>query len=103
MMTAMRLWCRVTIFGPDGNELAGCDLEGPGAPDLAAVDAVAGLALLAGRLGFGIALGEVSQAMRELLALAGLGVEVGRQSELPEESLRVQEHQKEVETRDLSI
>jgi ADP-ribose pyrophosphatase YjhB (NUDIX family) len=71
--------------GPDGAELASAVLEGPGAPDLGAVDAVARWALLAGRLGRGITLAQVSPAMRELLELTGLRVEVEGQPELGEE------------------
>jgi len=100
-MAGLQLWCRVTIVGPDGAELAGRVLEGPGAPDLGAVDDVARLALLAARLGGGIVLGEVSSLMRELLELAGLGVEVKGQPEGREESFGVQETQEEAHPGDL--
>jgi hypothetical protein len=75
-MAAVELWCRVTVVGSDGAKLARCVLEGLGAPDLGAVDDVARLALLAGRLGGGIVLADVSPALRALLELAGLRVEV---------------------------
>jgi len=100
-MPAVELWCRVTVVGPDGAELARSVLAGPGAPDLAAVDDVARLALLAGRLGGGIVLADVSPALRALLELAGLCVEVERQAELGEEPLGVQEGQEERHLGDL--
>jgi hypothetical protein len=83
-MVALQRWCRVTVVGPDGTVAATCDLDGPGSPGIDAVDDVARLALLASRLGGGITLGEVSPAMRELLELAGLCVEMEGQAELGE-------------------
>jgi hypothetical protein len=51
-MNGIQQWCRVTVVGPDGTELAFCRLVGPGAPDpWGGVDDVARLALLAGHLG----------------------------------------------------
>jgi hypothetical protein len=32
-MNGIQQWCRVTVVGPDGAELAFCRLVGPGAPD----------------------------------------------------------------------
>jgi hypothetical protein len=101
-MDGLQRWCRVTILGADGAVLAACVLEGPGDPDLGAVDDVARLALQVARLGGGVALAEVSPAMRELLELAGLGVEVEGQTEFGEEPLRVQEVQEEAHPGDLS-
>ena len=101
-MAAVQLWCRVTVVGPDGAELACCVMEGPGAPDLGAVDDVARLALIARRFGCGILLAEVSPSLRGLLELVGLRVEVERQAELGEEPLRAQEGQEERHARDLS-
>jgi hypothetical protein len=69
-------WCRVRLLDPDGAELAGCVLEGLGTPDLGVVADVARLALLGRRLGGGIVLANVSPALRALLELAGLSVEV---------------------------
>ena len=100
-MAPLERWCRITIVGPDGTVLAGCVLEGSGAPDLGTVDHVARQALLAARLGGSIALDDVSPAMRELLDLAGLGVEVQGQAELGEEPFGVQEGQEETHLRDL--
>jgi hypothetical protein len=100
-MNGVQLWCRVRVVGPDGTELACCRLEGPGAPDLEAVDNVAHLALLAWRLGGGIVLAEVLPALQALLELAGLRVEVSGQAELEEEPLGVQEGQEESHPGDL--
>ncbi len=67
------------------------------------MDDVARLALLAGRLGGGIVLTEVSPALRTLLELAGLRVEVEGQAELGEEPLGVQEGQEEGHPGDLPL
>ena len=85
----------------DGTVLACCELEGPGRPDLAVVDDVARLALLAARLGGAITVAQVSPLMRELLELAGLRVEVEGQTELGEEPICIQEVQEEVHPGDL--
>jgi hypothetical protein len=90
------------VVGPDGAELAHVVLEGPGAPDLAAVDDVARLTLAAGRLGGEITLLDLSPAMGALLELAGLGVEMEGQAELGEEPLGVQEGQEETHPGDLA-
>ena len=76
-MVAAHHWCRVTLFGPDGARLAGWDMGAGRPPDLAAVDEVARIALLAARLGGRVVLTRVSDRMRELLGLAGLPIEVG--------------------------
>ena len=78
------------------------ELGGPGLPDLGAVDDVARLALLAGRLGGRIVLSDVSPAMRSLLELAGLGVEVEGEAEGGEEPLGVEEGQEELHPGDLA-
>lgn len=65
--------------------VGGFVLEGPGDPDLAAVDDVARVALQAARLGGGITVRDVCPAMRALLELAALGVEVEGQAEVAEE------------------
>jgi hypothetical protein len=100
-MPAVDVWCRVTILGPDGAELDCCVLEGPGVPDLGAVDQMGRLALLAGRLGGSIVLTELSPTLRSLLELAGLRVDVGGQAERREEPFGVQESQEEGHTGDL--
>jgi hypothetical protein len=75
-MAGFGVWCRVTVVGPDGLALAVCALGGSGAPDLGAVDDVARLTLVAKRCGGAVVLTEVSPALKSLLDLAGLGVEV---------------------------
>lgn len=100
-MNGVQRWCRVTIVGPDGAELDRCVLDGRGAPDMATVDAVAALALWAGRLGGGIVLAEVTPGLEALLGLAGLSVEVEGQPELGKEALGVEEGQEEGHSRDL--
>jgi hypothetical protein len=77
-MADPRSWCRIRILGPGGLELGTSVLEGPGDPDLAAVDRIARLALLARRDGGTLVLAEVCPELAELLELAGLGVEVER-------------------------
>ena len=67
-----------------------------------AEDEVARLALLAGRLGGDVALGEVCPALDALLHLTGLAVEVEGQAELAEEPLRAQEGQEEGHPGDLA-
>ncbi len=95
-------WCRVTIVGTDGTALAYCALGGPGVADIAAVDCVAQLALLAKRLGGGLLLDEVSSELWALLEMAGLRVEVQWQAELAKEPLGVQEGQEERRLDDLA-
>jgi len=100
-MAALQSWCQIWVVRPDGAEVATFVLEGHGAPDLGAVDAVARFALMARRLGVGIVLAEVSPTLRALLELTGLPVEVKGQSERREEPLRIQEGQEEVHPDDL--
>ena len=82
-MAADKLWCRVTLVDGAGGAIASRVLEGPTDPDLATVDDVARLTLLARRLGGNIVLSEVSTAMRQLLELAGLDAELGGASTAP--------------------
>lgn len=103
VMAAVQLWCRVTVVGRDGAPLASWVLEGPGAPALETVEDVAISALLARRLGGGILLAQVSPALRELLALAGLPVEVEGETKRGEEPLGVQQVQEEVHPGDLAL
>jgi hypothetical protein len=84
-MGRRQCWCRITVRGPDGAVLGGFTLDGACDPDLAAVDDVARVALQAARLGGRITLRDVSPAMRALLDLAGLGVEMEGQSEPAEQ------------------
>jgi hypothetical protein len=73
------VWCRITVIGPDGEELEEWTLSGPGRPDLAVVDLLARVRLLCGRDGRAVVVGELSAALVELLELAGLRGEVGGQ------------------------
>jgi hypothetical protein len=95
------LWCRVLVVGPDRTALASHRLEGAGMPDLGAVDDVARLALLAGRIGGRIILSDVTPALRSLLELSGLRVEAEWEAEGGEESLAVQEGQEKLHPGDL--
>src|SRR5271165_4391233 len=100
-MAEVQLWGRVKVVGPDSTELARFVLEGQGRPDLSTVDRVARLALSARRLGCRVVLADVSPALRSLLDLSGLRVEVQGQAEIRKESLRVQEGQEECHPGDL--
>ena len=100
-MAALERWCRITIVSPDGTVVARCVLEGLGAPDLGTVDDVAHRALLAARSGRSVVVDDISPLLRELLELAGLGVEVQGQAELGEEAFGVQECQEKTHRRDL--
>ena len=73
-----------------------CEIAGPGAADLATLEALARLALEARRLGLELRLRSVSSDLRELITLAGLegvllGIQVGRQPEQREQARRVEE------------
>jgi hypothetical protein len=100
-MATVRPWCRVTLLGVDGTAVAWWVLDGPGAPDLGAVDEVARLKLMVGRVGGSVALTDLSPAFRELLDLAGIRVEVEGKPELGEESFDIQMHQEQVHPGDL--
>ena len=102
LSVVVHLWCRVQIVGADHTTLARHQLGGPGLPDLGAVDDVARLALRARRLGGRIILSDVSPALRSLLDLAGLTVEVVGEAEGREEPLGVQEGQEELHPGDLA-
>lgn len=65
-------WCRAVLHRADGSPLATVSIDGPGPPDLAALDLVAGLAQLARRAGGVLVVGEVSVGLVELFELAGL-------------------------------
>jgi hypothetical protein len=85
------VWCRVTMVGADGTPVASGVLEGSHGPRLGAVDDLARLALHAKRLGGSIHLAEVSPALRFLLDLVGLVVEMEGQAEGGKESLRLKQ------------
>jgi hypothetical protein len=96
LSVVVNLWCRVLVVGADHAEVACHQLGGPGPPDIGAVDDVARLALQARRLGGRIVLSEVSPALRSLLRLAGLCVEMEWEPEGGEEPLGVEWGQEEL-------
>ena len=97
-------WCRILVVGADGVALVDHVLEGVGDPDIDAVGHVAQVALLATRRDGVVLLREVSDAMRDLLELAGfelrLRVEVERESERGEQPVGIERGQEEVHARD---
>jgi hypothetical protein len=95
-----RRWCRIAIVR-DGQVLARTVLDGDGEPGLEAVEVVARLALAARRLGSRVVCDDAVPALRDLLALAGLDVEVQRQPEQREEPLGREPGEEEVHSRDL--
>ena len=100
-MGPSRDWCRITAFDAGGRTTASWVVRGEGAPDLAAVDAIAKQALAATRAGGHLVLAEVVPALRELLVLAGLAVEVEGQPESREQALVVEEVEEESHLGDL--
>ena len=88
-MADRQLWCRVRVVERGGTEAARYSLEGYGDPDITAVDVVARLGLLAGRLDQTLVLEDLSEAMAQLLDLAGLDVDVEGQTEGRKEPGRV--------------
>jgi len=103
MMDGRQHWCRVVILGPDRTALAGWQLKGPGLPDLSAIEDLAQLALLARRFGGSIIVCEASTPTRELIELAGLGVEMEGQTELGKEPLGVEKRQEETHLGDAPL
>ncbi len=91
----------MVFVGPDGRPQRSEVLEGVGAPDLGAVDAVAHRALAAARAGGRLVLCDVEPELDDLLRLAGLAVEVEGQPERREQPLRVEEGQEEGHLGDL--
>jgi hypothetical protein len=88
-VAAERRWCRITIVR-DGQVLARSVLDGEGAPGLEAVEVVARHALVARRLGGRVVCDDVVPALRDLLAFAGLDVQMHGQPERREEPLGVE-------------
>lgn len=101
MVAPRERWCLVTIADASGMALASWELGGPGPPDLAAVEQVARLFLMAARMGARVSLEEMSPRLAELLDLAGLVVEMQGQAEARKEPLVVEEVQEEVHPGDL--
>ena len=86
----MTVWCRLTVYGPDGEPLGRWTLLGDSAPDLEAVDRIARLHLAACSLGGTAALSDGTPALAEVFELAGLGELYGqmrRESERRERPL----------------
>jgi hypothetical protein len=77
-MDAVELWCRVTVFDPDGCVLGRIALCGGGTPGVWAVDRLARLELAAKSTGGSVSLASTSAALAELLELAGLAELGGR-------------------------
>ena len=71
-MAADEVWCRVTVYAPDGSALRSATVRGHGSPGLETVDRLARMQLEADRDGGRVAITEVSPGLDELLALAGL-------------------------------
>lgn len=90
-MSPVELWCRLSIATADGAELGPVEVRGPGAPDLALVEALARLQLLAGRAGATLRVRDACADLVGLLELTGLRREVGGQSEERVERLGVEE------------
>ncbi|MEV0525362.1 STAS domain-containing protein [Streptomyces sp. NPDC050439] len=88
-----------SLLHATGADILVCDVADVGPPVLAAIDALARLQLTARRAGGRIRLRNPTPALRELLDLVGLpmDVEMGRQAEQREPPGRVQEA---VEARD---
>ena len=80
-MAAVVAWGWVVLAGPSGAEVTAWVIGGPGAPDLAAVDALARWQLSARRLGGFVRLREVCEELDALLDLVGLRREVGGEAE----------------------
>ncbi len=97
------MWCRATILGPDGTALGISEIGGDGDPGLDAVDAVARLVLDARRRHHTVVFGDVVAPLRDLLELAGLRVEVQRQTECREQPVVVEEREEEVHRRDPTV
>lgn len=87
----MTLWCRMAAVADDGTPFGRWVLEGPGTPDLGAVDAVARRALWAARVGGRLVLSDVAPELSELLVLAALPVQVERQPEGGEQAIGIEE------------
>jgi hypothetical protein len=102
-MAAAEVWCEVTMVRARDTQPLNFQLEGAGPPDLETVDRLARLALSVKRRGGGMVLSGISPALREVLELAGLRVEMEGKSEGGEESLGVHEVQEEVHGRDLAF
>lgn len=84
-------WVRIVFIGPAGVEVAEWVIEGPGRPDLDAVDVVARCQLSARRSGGSILLRDLNGDLSGLLELVGLLAEVGGEPESGKQVLSVEE------------
>lgn len=84
-------WCRGKIVFGGGRAETAIVLVGHGAPDLAAVDAVARTALRARRNGGRLVVVAAAPDLWALVQLAGLPVEMEREPEGGEEALGLEE------------
>ena len=98
----MTLWCRLTAEGGHGSPTRGSlVIEGPGLPDLDAVDDVARWILEAKRAGRRLVIEYLAPEMADLLDLVGLGVEVQGKTEEREEPHGIQRLEEERHLGDL--
>lgn len=85
------MWGRIVFTGKDGATVAVCLTVEEGAPDLAAVDALARLLLAARRVGGTVVLPDMCPELGDLLDLVGLRREFERQAEEGKDVLGVEE------------
>lgn len=95
-----RPWCRLRVEAADGRVLARRTLHGFGPPDLAAVDAVARLVLLARRERARLVVEDAVPELYDLIELTGLTevalrVEPGGETELGEHLAGVEQVEEE--------
>ena len=90
-MADLDVWCRITVCRAGGEEVGSWELSGSGPPDLAVLDGVARLILVASRAGGSVVVHDLSAPMAELVELVGLCREVGGQPERREDGFGVEE------------
>ena len=90
-MDHVERWCQVVVVGPGGAELLRADLRGASRPDMAVVDRLARLQLVARRRGADVVVRDATRDLRALLGLAGLLGQMCRESEHGEDVLGVEE------------
>jgi hypothetical protein len=98
-------WCRLVHVVGGGLTARSWTLDGPGRPDVGAVDDVARLLLAAARRNERVVLSAVAPDMGELLRLAALpvefGIEVDREVESGEQPRRLEQVEEERHLGDL--
>ena len=102
-MAAPRPLCRVRVERRDGTVVGDRTLHGFGEPDLDTLDAVARLLLTARRTGQHLVVVDAVPALWELLELAGLPVEVGREAEAGEDLAGVEQVEEEAHLGDAPL